>query len=256
MTCNEFSTEFDILYNNATSNQAPPLNSYEKSVVLTQAEEEIVLDLYRGGSLQPFDLTEEVSSYLSPIIKDEIIDGDSLQKYDGTDDNINPLTKEYDVTLVNKINGNNKQDCWFIVYESALVSYADNPCNTEVYSEVIPTTYDTFLRRQKNPFKKPRKGRILRLNIGKPGCNDMPRSLYLVHPKGSTIDSYRYTYLKRPNPIVLENLYEYDGYELSVNGVSEQTECELGSAIHRQILYRAVDIAKAIWNSTIINSDS
>ena len=34
MTIQEFSTEFDVLYNNVTSNQAPGLNEYEKSLFL------------------------------------------------------------------------------------------------------------------------------------------------------------------------------------------------------------------------------
>ena len=38
MTLAEFSDQFDVLYNNITSNQAPGLNEYEKSVVLTKAE--------------------------------------------------------------------------------------------------------------------------------------------------------------------------------------------------------------------------
>ena len=37
MTTQEFSLEFDILYNNITSNQAPGLTEYEKSVFLTKA---------------------------------------------------------------------------------------------------------------------------------------------------------------------------------------------------------------------------
>lgn len=39
---NEFSNEFDVLYNNITSNQAPGLDEYEKSVFLTKAQDEIV----------------------------------------------------------------------------------------------------------------------------------------------------------------------------------------------------------------------
>ena len=35
MTITEFSNQFDVLYNNITSNQAPGLNEYEKSVFLT-----------------------------------------------------------------------------------------------------------------------------------------------------------------------------------------------------------------------------
>ena len=37
MTPIEFSTEFDVLYNNITSNQAPGLNEYEKSIFLLHA---------------------------------------------------------------------------------------------------------------------------------------------------------------------------------------------------------------------------
>ena len=36
MTLQEFDLEFDALYNNISSNQAPGLNSYEKSIFLTQ----------------------------------------------------------------------------------------------------------------------------------------------------------------------------------------------------------------------------
>jgi len=37
MTTNEMSSEFDILYNQINSNQAPGVDEYEKSVFLTKA---------------------------------------------------------------------------------------------------------------------------------------------------------------------------------------------------------------------------
>jgi hypothetical protein len=37
MTLQDFSTQFDILWNNVSSNQAPGLNEFEKSVFLTKA---------------------------------------------------------------------------------------------------------------------------------------------------------------------------------------------------------------------------
>lgn len=42
MTNLELSNEFDVLYNNITSNQAPGLDEYEKSVFLTKAQDELV----------------------------------------------------------------------------------------------------------------------------------------------------------------------------------------------------------------------
>lgn len=37
MTNKEMSDQFDLLYNNITSNQAPGLNEFDKSVFLTKA---------------------------------------------------------------------------------------------------------------------------------------------------------------------------------------------------------------------------
>ena len=37
MTTQEFSDQFDVLYNNIGSDQAPGINEYEKSVFLTKA---------------------------------------------------------------------------------------------------------------------------------------------------------------------------------------------------------------------------
>jgi len=50
MTTTEFSDQFDVLYNNITSNQAPGLNEYEKSVFLTKAEKEIVKNYFTANS--------------------------------------------------------------------------------------------------------------------------------------------------------------------------------------------------------------
>ena len=253
MTCDEFSREFDILYNNITSNQAPSLNSYEKSVFLTQAQEAIVIDLYRGNDSKPFDLTEETSSYLSPLIKDFV----TITKGDIEDDDlVNSLAPLYNVTMMSAFESDAIQDCWFIVYESALVSYEGKSCNQNIMHEVVPTTYDTFLRKQRNPFKRPNRHRVLRLNIGEPDGNINPRSLYLIHPKNSEITSYHCTYLKRPRPIILEDLSIYGGYDLTINNKQYKSECELGTGIHRAILYKAVELAKAVWTSTIINSES
>lgn len=50
MTIQEFSDQFDVHFNNITSNQAPGVNEYEKCVYLTKAEKEIVLDYFTANS--------------------------------------------------------------------------------------------------------------------------------------------------------------------------------------------------------------
>lgn len=50
MTIKEFNFEFDLLYNNIMSSTAPGLNVYEKSVLLTQAQEEILKNYFNPKS--------------------------------------------------------------------------------------------------------------------------------------------------------------------------------------------------------------
>ena len=54
MTLQEFNTNFDLLYNNITSNQAPGLDEYEKSVFLTNAQLELVKNYFnpKGNKYQ------------------------------------------------------------------------------------------------------------------------------------------------------------------------------------------------------------
>lgn len=68
----EFSIEFDILYNNISSNKAPGLNEYEKSVFLTKSQEQIVTELYSGRNTtyNSFEETEEQRRYLSNLVVD------------------------------------------------------------------------------------------------------------------------------------------------------------------------------------------
>lgn len=46
----EFSDQFDVYFNNITSNQAPGLTEYEKSLFLTKAEKEIVKNYFTANS--------------------------------------------------------------------------------------------------------------------------------------------------------------------------------------------------------------
>ena len=48
MDLSEFSNQFDVLYNNITSNQAPGLSEYEKSIFLTKGQDEIVKNYFNA----------------------------------------------------------------------------------------------------------------------------------------------------------------------------------------------------------------
>lgn len=81
MTTQEFSNEFDVLYNNIMSNQAPGLDEYEKSIFLTKAQEELVRDYFNSRNVknaQGFDDSQkrqyDFSTLLSSITLTDFID--------------------------------------------------------------------------------------------------------------------------------------------------------------------------------------
>lgn len=71
MTNQEFSNEFDILYNNIMSNQAPGLDEYEKSVFLTKAQEELIRDYFNSRNVknaQGFDDSQKRQHDFSTLL--------------------------------------------------------------------------------------------------------------------------------------------------------------------------------------------
>lgn len=222
MTTQEFSLEFDLMYNNIMSNQAPGLSEYEKSLFLTQAQEALVLDIYSGKLGSSFESTEEVTDYLSPLVKQ--------------------------VTYTSKVEGkgldsrsvffNIDTDIWFKTGEKAIIKDNSLKCgnSTEREVDVVPVTQDTLYRTKNSPFRGPNERRILRLD-----CEANKVELISKYP----IESYTIRYLSKPEPIILDNLPE----GLTINDISTPQTCKLSSAIHRAILIRAVSIAKSVWGS-------
>ena len=211
MTLTEFSVQFDILYNNISSNQAPGLTEYEKSVFLTQAQEALVLDLYKGTAGDSFETTEEVTRYLSSLV---------TSKEDLT---IETKDKQYSVDI------SSLTDLWFITYQSASITVDLNSRDVLV----VPTKQDTLYKDLKNPFRRPNRNKILGISE-----NDTI-ILYSEYP----ITSYYLKYLKRPTPIILEDLDN----GLTIENVSSKTDCVLPESLHQQIILRAVQMAKAVW---------
>lgn len=211
MSNEEFSNEFDILYNNISSNQAPGLDEYEKSVFLTNAQDSIILEMATGKNMigESFEKTEELRRYLTDITKTAT----PIQSTKTT----KRISEKSTLYVCPK-------DLWFIVYESAKLK------GVEGIVDVIPTTHDEYLRIRKNPFRKAADNKVLRL--------DIEGELELVSSK--EIDEYTIRYIQCLEPIILEELED-----LTIKGKSNKTECKLNPALHEAILERAVRLAKA-----------
>jgi hypothetical protein len=80
MTLEEFSNQFDVNYNNITSNQAPGLNEYEKGVFLTKAQNEVVKNYFTANSKgnnigQGYDDSAKRQADFSCLMKTSTCDG-------------------------------------------------------------------------------------------------------------------------------------------------------------------------------------
>lgn len=222
MTTQEFSTEFDILYNNISANTAAPgVNEYEKSVFLTQAQEALVLSIYNGQfNEDSFESTEEVSDYINTLVRQSKIT-DTI-KGDGISEN----------SVFYKL----PTDLWFITYESVILRDESLGCKNGQEVIVKPITQDKYYSISKNPFRRANDRRVLRL---------------LYEDKAELIskykiESYLVRYLSKPEPIILEDL---SSYGVTINGKTEITECKLNPVVHRLILNKAVQLAKSVWAS-------
>lgn len=72
MTIQEFSDQFDVLYNNIMSNQAPGLDEYEKSVFLTKAQDEIIKNYFNpkhNKTVEGFDDSEKRQIDFSQLMR-------------------------------------------------------------------------------------------------------------------------------------------------------------------------------------------
>ena len=218
MNVQEFSNTFDTLLQpyitkdiNGNQNNLA-FDEYEKSIFLTKAQEQIVLELY-----QELEQSEEVRKYLSNLIKT---------------DNYVPVG-EQDETLINnnfksyKVEINN--DILFMIYEQCTLNDENNCINNKIVS-VVPTIHDDLDKVLKNPFKSPNSRKVIRL--------DFDNKIELISKYN--ISNYKVRYLKKPNPIILVALED----NLSINnGDTKVSNGETNPILHERIVQRAVQLA-------------
>lgn len=239
MTCKEFSDEFDVLYNSITSNQAPGLDSYEKSVFLTKAQREILKAYFdpRGNKFQEgFDDSQERQIDFSKSIV--------LSKYEEED-----LSGALFDSRPNSKSSSFPEDALIILNERVHVS-KNAGGNKDLV--VVPLKYTEYDRLMSKPYKRPLQNQAWRIITG------VGTKVDLVVGPQDTITEYDIRYIKRPLPIIVEPLegVTIDGYYGAIDDGSPTNkmgeaefplECELDPGLHPEILQRAVELAKAVY---------
>lgn len=237
MTNQEFSNAFDTLlnsYNSKFPNSEQPaiaLDEYEKSVFLTLAQKEIVINLYNGKNPygDTFEVSEELRRSLDSLVKTKV--------YEEED-------KEEDV--LDRICSNSvfyrlPSDIAFITYEQVTFNDDALGCYNGSTADVSPVTQDEYNRTIRNPFRGPTKYKVLRVDTG----DNLVELVSLYN-----IEKYFIKYLQNPSPIILEDLPE----GLSIEEENIITECTLNKSVHETILRRAVQMA--IASKSINNRNS
>lgn len=224
MTIEEFSNEFDVLLNSyATAKNfgvgqgLTELDEYEKSILLTEAQEDIVRGLYNGKLTgEGFEATEEQRRSLDNLVKTS-----EPTAYDGSILGMSDNSKFFQLP----------SDVWFITYESALLSDDSLGCKNNTKADVLPVRQDEYHSIKDNPFRGPSDNRVLRIDTG---------SSVVELISKFNIQSYFIKYLSKPHPIILEDITDDN---LSINEEKTKRGCELNSVLHRTILERAVALA-------------
>ena len=234
MDSKQFSEEFDTLLNSyanqgffgeGTSRYDIVLDEYEKSVFLTKAEKQFVIDYYSGRTPQgySFEEKEEIREALDALVNtvsltqmaEEDVPETLKHLYQG-----NHLFTFYSIPV----------NLLYIIFEEVKFSSYLSDCNKDAAALVIPSTHDELWHRLHNPFRGTNKQRVLRLNAA-----DNIVELVSDYPIGS----YLLRYVEEPKPIILIDLPN----GLKIDGISEETECKLPSITHHTILNNAVLLA-------------
>lgn len=227
MTIDEFSNSFDTLLNSyalisnfgeETSKQTITLDEYEKSVLLTKAQEEIVLNLYNGKNPygEAFEGTEELRRYLSNLITEKSLK--PITNTSGTPLGLESKSKFFTLP----------EDLWFITLESVVID--NSKCGAETIMKVYPVKQDEYQAIRDNPFRGANDRRALRLDLSEGNVEIICKYMIAI---------YYIRYIKKVPPIILEDLPN----DLTIEGKSEASDCILHEALHQKILDKAVQLA-------------
>lgn len=245
MTNLEAENLFDTLYNNIQSNQAPGIDSYEKSLFLTKAQDELVKAYFNSTynkANQGFDEGAKRQIDFANLI--DVVTSSAISN--PTQTQMDPRSTVYPFP----------SKAIAIIQETLELR---KNTTTSMQLQVIPIQYSEYVRLMSKPFKWPLKGQAWRLinnssttqsGIATPVAELIARKIY---PTGdaATLGSYTVRFIRKPLPIILTPLtdtqegltiegrsqasaYGFDGHQMS----------ELNPEIHEEIVQRAVELAK------------
>lgn len=282
MTGPEFSDQFDVLFNNITSNQAPGLNEYEKAVFLTKAQDELVKNYFLPQSNPKqagFDDNQKRQMDFSLLMNTHGATPIAGAGSTAGAEDYDPMGRGADVYDPRGQLFKMPSDLFIPINESLRFVVKINgdihtnaSYTTKFQRQVVPLSMEEYTRQMSKPYKEPLKYQAWRLLVnnvirsttgsedGKlaeiiAGHNDLK---WLNATTDETrLMQYVIRYIRKPKPIIIAPI---DSYNVSINGQDGTDStyytqadgnitnpCELDESLHEEILQRAVELAKIAW---------
>ena len=290
MSVEEMDNMFDVLYNNITSNQAPGLNAYEKSVFLTKGQDETMKNYFnpksKGNNTQEgFDgsakrqvdfsmlttvATTSATSYAYSLVSGKT-DKDGKPVYSRTETTAPKSTYSY--TVAYDANGKVLKDTMGNVlytrnegtdvsgFGAPLFDMRENTKSITLPSKLMyainemveVTRNDKKILLQVVPVKFDEYSRLM--------CKPYKRPLKYQAWRLTNNDVVnKADIVVGPSDTLTKYTIRYvrrpnpiivsDLDGLTIDGISHASECELDPIIHTEILQRAVELAKIAWTNT------
>lgn len=236
ITVKELEDQFDVLYNSITSNQAPGLDIYEKSVFLTKAQTDVILSYFnerKNRVFQGYDGSLERQADFSKLtVTQKKISADLLKAVFDPRSNSKAIVMPENMLLV--------------LNEYVNVERTMSTDTKSIRLTVIPMEYTEYNRLMSKPYKRPLHYQAWRL-ITYNGMESFPNQVTydLIVGPSDKITDYSVRYIKKPQPIILGDLDDLtiEGKTFDdTNGV-----IEIDDILIEAVLQRAVELAKASY---------
>lgn len=290
MAVEEMDNMFDVLYNNITSNQAPGLNAYEKSVFLTKGQDEILKNYFnpksKGNNTQEgFDgsakrqvdfsmlttvATTSVTSYTYSLVSGKT-DKDGKPVYSRTETTAPKSTYSYTEAYDSEGNvlKDEKDNVLYIRNEGTDVSDFGTPLFDMRENTKSITLPSKLMYAINEMVEVTRNNKAVLLQVVPVKFDEYSRLMCKPYKRPLKYQAWRLTnndvvnkadIVVGPSDTLTKYTIRYvrrpnpiivsDLDGLTIEGKSTATECELDPILHEEILQRAVELAKIAWTNT------
>lgn len=248
----ELNDLFDLLYNNLANDGASNIDEYEKSMLFTKAQEEVIynhLQALGNKYQQGAESSDKRLLELAPLLEDTIVNVTTTNKSDFH--NQAYYLNGYNIfSTITTVSGNPIINTINNVYVKILNEVLLLNDNEKKYRrQIIPISYGTFERLVSKPGGEPFKKQVWKIAVN--GINVTSNDFFFVFNASDKkiIDNTPSIRVlirgyKKPTPIILENL----NGDLNIDGQQAQTDFLL-PMLKREIVQRAVEIAKAAYST-------